>query len=93
VIFEVNHLDVEGGCPRMKKGSAFATDAKAIFHGSITGDGDEREAIPPILVIEIAKVSQIEVIQPVESDRITGSNSQEHLFSGGSLRNGQINVP
>jgi len=77
----------------MEKGPPFATDAETIFHGLTAGDGDEREGIPSTLVVEITEVIQIEVIQPVESYRITGPYSQEHPFFGGSLRNGQLHVP
>ena len=77
----------------MEKGAPFATDAETIFHGLSAGDGDEREVIPSIVVVEIAKVTQIEVIQPVESNRVAGPYSQEHPFFGGSLRNREINVP
>jgi hypothetical protein len=87
-ILKVNELQVKGRCLRMEKGPPFTTDAETIFHGLTTGDGDECKRIPPILVVEVTKVSQIEVIQPVKSHRVTGSHSQEHPFFGRSLRNG-----
>jgi len=93
VVLKVNELEVEGGCLRMEKGSAFATDTEAILHGLSAGDGDEREGIPSILVIEIMKVAQIEMIQPVQPNGVAGPYSQEHSFFGGSIGNGEINVP
>jgi hypothetical protein len=93
VVLKVNELEVEGGCLRMEKGPAFATDAETIFHGLITGDGDEREGIPSTLVVEITKISQVEVIQPVKSYCVTGPYSKEHSFFRGFLRNGEFHVP
>ncbi|NTV57317.1 MAG: hypothetical protein HGA74_08520 [Deltaproteobacteria bacterium] len=77
----------------MKKGPPFATDAETIFHGLSAGDGDEREGIPSILVVEIMKVAQIEMIQPVQPNGVAGPYSQKHSFFGGSIGNGEINVP
>jgi hypothetical protein len=92
-VLEVNELQVKGGRLGMEKGPPFAADAETILHGLSTGDGDEREAIPSTVVVEIAEVTQIKVIQPVESNRVAGPYSQEHPFFGGSLRNREINVP
>jgi hypothetical protein len=49
--------------------------------------------ISAILVIEITKVIQIEVIQPMESGSITGPYSQNHRSLERPLRNGEGNVP
>jgi hypothetical protein len=70
VFVKVHELYVEGSFLGIEKWPAFATDAETIVHRLITGDRDEREVIPAIVVIEITKVIQIEVIQPMDSGRI-----------------------
>jgi hypothetical protein len=76
----------------MKKGPPFATDAETIFHGLTAGDGDEREGTPSILVVQVTKITQIEMIQPVKPNGVAGPYSQKHSFFGGSIGNGEINV-
>jgi len=93
VFAKVHELYVEGSFLGIEKWPAFATDAETIFHRLIASDRDEREVIPAVLVIEITKVIQIEVIQPMESGSITGPYSQDHRSLERPLRNGESNVP
>jgi hypothetical protein len=76
----------------MEKGPAFATDTETILHGLSAGDGDEREGTPSILVVQVTKIAQIEMIQPVKPNGVAGPYSQKHSFFGGSIGNGEINV-